>query len=163
MEAMASALAPTVFGFLLHTVSGLACDASPHGRTGVDEAGSTGESVDISAINGIPILGHQGPGSITEITVRRLLALQGSMAPDEVISDTRFKGASNALALPDHLNRIQVSYVPAYGANRKLSDVARSYLKPEQWQRLIEQIGRIPEPSVPLTPSRWAIRDASRR
>jgi hypothetical protein len=145
------------------TVSGLACDASPHGTTGVDEAGRSGESVDISAINGIPILGHQGPGSITQITVRRLLGLQGSMAPDEIISDTRFKGQANALALPDHMNRIQVSYVPAYGANRKLSDVVRSFLKPGQWTRLIDRISQIPEPTVPLTPSRYATRDSARR
>ena len=58
------------------TISGLACDASARGVTGVDEAGRTGESMDISAINGIPILGHQGPGSITQITVRRLRSLQ---------------------------------------------------------------------------------------
>ena len=31
---------------------------------------STGTAVDIAAINGIPILGHQGPGSITDITIR---------------------------------------------------------------------------------------------
>ena len=144
------------------TVSGLACDASPHGTTGVDAAGRSGESVDISAINGIPILGHQGPGSITQIAVRRLLGLQGSMAPDEIISDTRFKGQANALALPDHSNRIQVSYAPAYGANRRLSDVVRSYLKPGQWTRLIDRISQIPEPTVPLTPSRYATRDSAR-
>jgi hypothetical protein len=145
------------------TVSGLACDASPHGRTGVDAAGATGDSVDISAINGIPVLGHQGPGSITQVTIRRLLTLQGSMAPDDIVSDTPFKGQSNTLALPDHTNRIQVTYVPAYGANRKLSDVVRDYLRPRQWTRLIDRIGQIPEPTVPLTPSRYAIRDSARR
>jgi hypothetical protein len=145
------------------TVSGLACDASPHGRTGVDEVGATGESVDISAINNIPILRHQGPGSITQIAIRRLLTLQGSMAPDDIVSDTPFKGQSNTLALPDHLNRIQVTYVPAYGANRKLSDVVRDYLRPAQWTRLIDRIGQIPEPTVPLTASRYAIRDSARR
>jgi hypothetical protein len=145
------------------TVSGLACDASPHGTTGVDEAGRTGESVDISAINNIPILGHQGAGSITQVTIRRLLALQGSMAPDDIISDTPFKGQSNTLALPDHTNRIQVTYVPAYGANRKLSNVVRSFLKPGQWTKLIDRISQIPEPIVPLTPSRFAIRDSARR
>jgi murein DD-endopeptidase MepM/ murein hydrolase activator NlpD len=145
------------------TVSGLACDASPHGKTGVDAAGATGESVDISAINNIPVLGHQGPGSITQITIRRLLTLQGSMAPDDIVSDTPFKGQSDTLALPDHTNRIQVTYVPAYGANRKLSDVVRDYLRPAQWTKLIDRIGQIPEPTVPLTASRYAIRDPARR
>ncbi len=145
------------------TVSGLACDASAHGTTGVDRAGATGESVDISAINSIPILGHQGPGSIAQITIRRLLTLQGSMAPDDIVSDTPMKGQSNTLALPDHANRIQVSYVPAYGANRKLSGVVRNQLRPAQWTKLINRLSQIPEPTVPLTPSRYAIRDSARR
>src|SRR3954465_7127677 len=34
---------------------------------------SSGNAVDISKINGIPILGHQEPGGITETTVRRLM------------------------------------------------------------------------------------------
>ena len=43
-------------------VTGLKCGHTANGSDGVDDAGSTGESVDISAINGIPILGHQGRG-----------------------------------------------------------------------------------------------------
>ena len=42
---------------------------------------SSGNAVDIAKINGIPILGHQEPGGITEQTVRRLMLLQGTMAP----------------------------------------------------------------------------------
>ena len=37
-------------------------------------------------INGIPILGHQEPGGITEQTVRRLMQLQGTMQPHQIIS-----------------------------------------------------------------------------
>ena len=40
-----------------------------------------GNAIDIAAINGIPILGHQGAGSITEIAVQRLLTLAGHDAP----------------------------------------------------------------------------------
>ena len=56
------------------------------GSNGVDAAGATGSSVDISAINDIPIQGHQGAGSITDVTIRRLLTLQGAMQPDEIVS-----------------------------------------------------------------------------
>ena len=49
-------------------------------------AGGTGSSMDISKINGIPIEGHQGPGSITDMAIRRLLTLQGAMQPDEIVS-----------------------------------------------------------------------------
>ena len=141
------------------TVSGLACDHSVNGATGVDQAGATGESVDISEINGIPIAGHQGPGSITDIAIRRLLTLQGSMAPDYIVSDMSYKGQSGTLALPDHKNRIQVSYTPAYGINTKLSKQIKAILRPGQWTKLIDRISQIPEPVVPISPSKYAIRE----
>ena len=137
------------------TVSGLVCGA---GQGSIDATGKTGESVDISAINGIPVSGHQGADSITSITIRRLLALQGLMAPDNIVSDTPFKGQSTVLALPDHTNRIQVSFTPYYGADRKQSEQADAYLKPAQWTRLIAHIGTISEPSVPLTTSRYSVK-----
>jgi hypothetical protein len=137
------------------TVSGLVCDA---GSRNIDTAGKTGESVDISAINGVAISDHQGPGSITAATIRRLLSLQGSMAPDDIVSDTAFKGQGTTIALPDHANRIQISYTPFYGADRKQSLQAGAYLKPGQWTRLIDQIGTIAEPSVPVAPSKYAIK-----
>ena len=143
------------------TVSGLACDHSANGATGVDAAGATGESVDISQINAIPIAGHQGPGSITDIAIRRLLTLQGSMAPDYIVSDMAYKGQSATLALPDHTNRIQVSYTPDYGTNHKLSDQIKAILRPGQWTKLINRISQIPEPIVPISPSKYAIRQAA--
>ena len=68
------------------TVTGLECGHSLTGQTGTDAAGATGSSIDISKINNIPIQGHQGPGSITDITIRRLLTLQGAMraGPDHL-------------------------------------------------------------------------------
>ena len=90
------------------TVSGLACGAGATGKGGVDSAGATGSSVDISQINGIPVKGHQGKGSITDITIRRLLTLQGIFKPDEIVSTMTYKGQTNTLSMPDHANRIQV-------------------------------------------------------
>ncbi len=139
-------------------VSGLDCGHSFNAASGVDEQGVTGASVDISKINNIPVLGHQGPGSITDVTIRRLLTLQGSMAPDEIVSDMSYKGQPTTLALPDHRNRIQVLFTPDYGANRKLSSQVRTLLQPNQWVQLINTIGKIPEPVVPIAPSKYAIR-----
>ncbi|MGO9821394.1 MAG: lytic murein transglycosylase [Solirubrobacteraceae bacterium] len=139
-------------------VSGLDCGHSVNAATGVDAQGATGDSIDISKINNIPVLGHQGPGSITDITIRRLLTLQGSMAPDEIISDMAYKDQPTTLALPDHRNRIQVLFTPYYGANNKLSAQVRSLLQPNQWLQLISTIGKIPEPVVPIAPSKYAIR-----
>ncbi len=144
-------------------VSGLDCGHSVNASTGVDEQGATGASVDISKINNIPILGHQGPGSITDVTIRRLLTLQGSMAPDEIISTMSYKGQPNTLALPDHRNRIQITFTPYYGTNRKLSNQVRSLLQPGQWVQLINHISQIPEPVVPIAPSKYAIRVAGNR
>jgi hypothetical protein len=137
------------------TVSGLVCGA---GHGSIDTTGRSGESVDISAINGTPIAGHQGPDSVTAVTIRRLLSLQGLMSPDDIVSDTALKGQATVLALPDHTNRIQVSFTPYYGADRKQSQQAQAYLKPAQWTKLIAHIGTISEPSVPLTTSRYAVK-----
>jgi Transglycosylase SLT domain len=137
------------------SVSGLVCGA---GKDGTDAAGKTGESVDISKINGIPIQGHQGSGSITDVTIRRLLTLQGAMAPNEIVSLMSYKSQSSTLALPDHANRIQITYTPIFGANKRLSAQITSILKPKQWIQLISRISQIPEPSVPTSPSQYAIK-----
>ncbi|MDQ6816827.1 MAG: lytic murein transglycosylase, partial [Actinomycetota bacterium] len=143
---------------LYPTVSGLECGHSLSASTGVDAAGATGASVDISAVNKIAVLGHQGPGSITDITIRRLLTLQGAMSPDEIVSMMSYKGQPNTLSLPDHANRIQVAFTPLFGENKKLSSEITSILRPAQWIQLINRINQIPEPIVPVSPSKYAIK-----
>ena len=143
------------------TVSGLACDASANGSTGVDAAGATGESVDISAINGTPIAGHQGSGSITDATIRRLLTLQGSLAPADIVSDMSYKGQPTTLALPDHTNRLQISYTPYYGTNRADAKQEQAGLKPAQWKRLINRLSSDPRAGRSDRPQQ--VRDPRRR
>jgi hypothetical protein len=140
-------------------VSGLECGHSANGATGTDSAGATGDSVDITKINGIPILGHQQPGSITDITIRRLLTLQGSMQPNQIISDISYKAQPNTLALPDHKNRLQITFTPDFGTNTKLTKQIKSILQPGQWIQLINRISQIPEPVVPIAPSKYAIQE----
>ncbi len=41
-------------------------------------ASSGEDAVDITAVNGVPIAGHEGPGSIADITVRKLLRCRAS-------------------------------------------------------------------------------------
>ncbi len=139
-------------------ISGLECGHSLTGSSGVDAAGASGASVDISKLNDIPIAGHQGPGSITDLAIRRLLTLQGAMTPDQIISTMTYKDQSNTLSLPDHANRIQVTYTPEYGTNNKLSAEVKAILQPGQWVQLIDRISQIPEPVVPIAPSQYAIR-----
>jgi hypothetical protein len=140
------------------TISGLKCDA---GSNGIDPAGKSGSSMDISAINGIPVHGNQGSGSITDLAVRRLLTLQGAMAPNQIISLHSYKGDPTTLGLPDHANRIQVAYTPAFGANKRLSGQVKSILKPKQWVQLIQHLSQIPEPAVPTGRSKYAIKASS--
>ncbi len=140
------------------TVSGLVCGANAKASNGVDSAGSTGSSVDISKINSIPITGHQGPGTITDMTIRRLLTLQGTFKPNQIISTMSYKGQSDTMSLPDHKDRIQVTYTPAFGNNKKLAAQVASILQPGQWIQLINRIGQLPEPVVPIAPSQYAIK-----
>ena len=90
---------------------------------------SSGNAVDIATVNGIPILGHQEPGGITEQTVRRLMQLQGTMAPHQIISLLEMGGATFAMA--DHNDHIHVGFQPMFGANRKLGKQALAVLAPE--------------------------------
>ena len=140
------------------TVSSLFCG---HGRltsSGHVSEHSIGNAVDISAINGVPIKGNQGPGSITETTIRRLLSLQGTLKPHQIISLMTFDGADNTLSMADHDDHIHVGFA-SEGARRSLA--ARQFdgvLEPRQWAALMNRLSRIDNPEVPKLPSHSATR-----
>jgi hypothetical protein len=138
------------------TVTSLRCGHSYLTTSGNVSEHSTGTAVDIAAINGIPILGHQGSGSIAELTIQRLLTLQGAMKPHQIISLMEFPGTDNTLAMADHDDHIHVGFRPQFGANRTASRQLDAILKPEQWTKLIERLGQIENPKVPKTPSKYA-------
>ena len=92
---------------------GVSCLISGHslyvaGRPGVVSAHIYGRAVDISSVGGTSILGHQGPGTVTEKTIEQLLALPPSVEPVQVISLMSLGGPSFALA--DHYNHIHIGY-----------------------------------------------------
>jgi len=140
------------------TVSALKCGHSLYTTSGNISEHSTGDAVDIAAINGTPIVGHQGPGSLTDIVVRRLLTLQGTMKPHQIITLMQYQGTDNTLALPDHYDHIHVGFHPMFGDNLKLGSQLATILKPGQWNRLIGRIGAIQNPTVPIKPSRYALK-----
>jgi len=78
------------------------------GRPGVVSAHIYGRAVDISAVGSTPIIGHQGPGTITEKAIEQILALPGAVEPLQVISLMTLGGPS--FALPDHYDHIHVGY-----------------------------------------------------
>jgi hypothetical protein len=139
------------------TVTSLRCGHGLYTAGGNVSAHSSGNAVDIAKVNGIPILGNQGPGSIADITIRRLLTLQGTMQPAQIISLMTYDGAANTLALPDHNDHIHVGFRPQFDAS-KGGKVAESVLKPSQWIKLIDRLGQIDNPTVKLAPSKYAIK-----
>jgi hypothetical protein len=139
------------------TVSALKCGHSYLTTSGNVSEHSSGNAVDIAAVNGIPIIGHQGPGSITDIVIQRLLTLQGLMRPHQIISLMTFQGADNTLALADHNDHIHIGFQPLYGTNSKQAKQINAVLKPDQWIDLVNRLNQIDEPVVPTTPSKHAI------
>jgi hypothetical protein len=94
------------------TVTALECGHSFFTTSGNVSEHSSGDAADIGAVNGTSILGHQGPGSLTDDVVRSLLQLQGLMEPHQIITLMTYPGADNTLALPDHANHVHVGFRP---------------------------------------------------
>jgi len=137
------------------TVSCLRSGHSEFTSSGNVSEHASGNAVDISAINGISMLGHEQKGSITAQTVRKLMTLQGVMRPHQIISLLDLGG--NTVALPDHYNHIHVGFRPMPGDLKKLGKETLAVLKPGQWTDLIARLRQIQNPKVPTTPSPWAL------
>jgi hypothetical protein len=135
------------------TITSLKCGHSYLTSSGNVSAHSYGSAVDIAAVNGIPIEGHQGPGTITEAVIKDLLLLQGAMRPAQIISLMDL--GPPTFILPDHYNHIHVGYTFTTGGSsiKQLGQI----LKPDQWQRLIQRLGQIQNPKVPSKPSAAAL------
>jgi hypothetical protein len=137
------------------TVTSLKCGHGFYTASGSVSHHSSGNAVDIAKVNGIPILGHQERGGITEQTVRRLMALQGTMRADQIISLLELGGPT--FAMGDHADHIHVGFRPRFGQNRKLGRQALAVLRPGQWSDLLSRLRRIENPVVATKPSKYAI------
>ncbi len=100
------------------TVTSLHCGHGTYTRSGNVSAHAYGAAVDITEINNVPILGHQGPGSVTDATIRELLTLRGALAPAEIISLMAYDGASNTMSMGDHADHIHVGFSALGTADR---------------------------------------------
>jgi hypothetical protein len=118
---------------------------------------TTGTAVDIAAINGVPVTGNQGPATVTGALIRDVLALQGTMAPHQVISLEDLPGEAS-FAMADHYDHVHVGY-HAIESNNPLEAQFSALLKPDQWQRLIDRLGQIDNPEVPIKPSKFSLPD----
>jgi hypothetical protein len=141
-------------GFKL-TITALKCGHSLMTTSGNISEHSTGDAVDIAVINGVVVTGHQGPGTPTDELIKTVLALQGTMHPHQVISLEDLPGETS-FALPDHYDHVHVGYHPLSGP---FDQQFEALLKPDQWQRLTDQLGQIENPDVRTAPSKYALPD----
>jgi murein DD-endopeptidase MepM/ murein hydrolase activator NlpD len=145
------------------TVTSLKCGHGYLTASGNVSEHSTGTAMDIGAINGVVITpATQGPGSITDLTIQRLLKLQGTMKPHQIISLMTFDGADNTYAMGDHDDHIHVGWRPLYGENRRAARQIDAVLKPEQWIKLIARLDDIDNPTVREQPSRFSVKVVKR-
>ncbi len=137
------------------TITSLECGHGYLTSSGNVSEHSTGTAVDIAVINGVPVTGHQGPGTPTDELIHEVLRLQGTMHPHQVISLEDLPGETS-FALPDHYDHVHVGYRPTAGS---METRFAALLKPDQWSRLITRLGEIENPDVPVHPSKYAVPD----
>ncbi len=164
------------------TVSAMRCAQRQYTASGSLSAGYAGDEVDISAINGIAIAGHQGPETITDLTVRTLLTLPREFVPHEIVSLMRYPGSPNTHASSADWNRIHLEFRPApatttlnpaaaataahsarSGRTAPSPLVTTSALSAAQWNQLMQRVAALPTPTVATKPSSAAIPDPKRR
>jgi hypothetical protein len=164
------------------TVTALHCGQSPVTASGAVSPAYEGNAVEISAINGVPIAGHQGAGSITDLTVRALLTLPTEFVPAAIYSLMRYPGASATRAESGFWNRIRVEYQAAvapvalspsaaagaaHSARKgKLAAVpliSTGSLSTTQWDQLVTRVGGLPTPTVASRASSAAVPDPKRK
>ncbi len=159
------------------TVGTLRCGS--YDAVGYVSSDHVGDAVAIVAINGIPIAGHQGAGSITDTTIRTLLTLQGDFTPAHIVSLMRYPGAPSTLARADHGDYIEIAFTPMSPASALKSPTTAAVAHPAgagqaapapvaivgelsvaQWEQLIGRIAGLPAPTVAVKPSSAAIPDS---
>ena len=128
--------------------------------------------MDISAINGTAIAGHQGPETITDLTIRTLLTLPSEFVPHEIVSLMRYPGSPRTRASRRRCKPHSPHVSPGYrhhdtqpGGCRAAAHSARtgrtapsplvttSILSAPQWNQLMTRVGTLPMPTVATKPS----------
>jgi murein DD-endopeptidase MepM/ murein hydrolase activator NlpD len=144
------------------TVSGLPCaGTTPAALAANAPASASAESVNITAVNGVPVAGHQGQGTLADETVRRLLMLQGLARPRQIVSLMSYPEATVTLTSPSAADAIRVSFAAPAGKAGHAAGALESGLTPNEWIELVDRLGEIPDPTVPSGHSNAAIPDTA--
>jgi hypothetical protein len=149
-------------------------------KGGISLPGQTGaqpplHSFQIVKVNGVKIAGHQGAGSIADLTIRTLLTLQGRFTPVRIASLMHYPGSPATQASASHWRTIRVAFsapvsqgasTPAGGVAAKAAKALASStlllgggLRSSQWSALMGRIGAVPQPQITHKPSSAAIPD----
>ncbi len=102
-------------GFRLKVTS-LECGHGTLTSSGYVSEHSSGNAVDIAEIDGVPVSGHQGPGTLADALIKTVLRLQGTMQPHQVISLEDLPGETS-FAMADHYDHVHIGYSPASNSN----------------------------------------------
>jgi hypothetical protein len=159
------------------TVGELRCGSTERTAKGVVTTFPAPDTIYLTAINGVPIAGNQGAGTITDITIRTLLTLQHKFAPKRIVSLMKYPGAHNTVAASDYSAYIKIELAkPASGKTSKnvgakqahtanasttVPLAANPILNTLEWQRLMTQLSTLQTPKLSAKPSASAIRDKS--
>ena len=138
----------------------------------------TSEEVDITAINGTPIASHQGPETITDLTIRALLTLPAGFVPHAIDSLMRYPGSPSTHSSSADWNRIHLEFLPpaatatlnpaaaatvahsaGSGRTAPAPIVTTSPLSAAQWSQLMQRVAALPVPTIASKPSSAAIPD----
>jgi len=159
------------------TVGELRCGSTKRTAKGVVTTFPPPGTIYLTAINGVPVAGHQGAGTITDITIRTLLTLRHKFAPKRIVSLMRYPGALSTVAASDYSAYIKIELAKpasaktsknvgaktanAANASATRALVANPILNTLEWQRLMTQLSTLQTPKLSTKPSGSAIRDKS--
>lgn len=90
------------------TITSLISGHGTYTTSGSVSAHVFGRAVDIAALEGVSILGHQQPSGVTERALRNILALPAELRPRQLISLFELGGPS--FAMGDHHDHIHAGY-----------------------------------------------------
>jgi hypothetical protein len=142
------------------TVTGLRCAIASPALAGNVSVDADAYTIKITAVNGVPIAGHQGQGSIADTTIRKLLTLQGFNRPLRIVSDTNVPGSASTVVKSSARDYVYVAFSPPSGSGfARAASAFGPVLSAKEWIKLIARLGEIPDPTVAGGPSSAAVAD----
>ena len=170
------------------TVPALQCHGEAQGATARLPSHASADSVTITALNRVPIRGHDERGSLIELAAQRLLSLPAPARPDRIIGPLRLHGVDGTVVQPGSPDRLEIGFAAANAAD---APAAPAKTRPTQarsqsaavgpseapasgpsnsarpspelgaagWRKLITHISHLAEPHVPRVPTSAAVAD----